>query len=310
MTDRQEIMRAHTITLGLLASALLASSATLALAWPSGKEAPGIEESGSEMQSEFNLDLDPTWKLFEPGKDAFVGISTSPPAPPSSAPAAFSPEQTQGAIARAIKSGYSVAAEPEQYPAELKRGYTLTNRLTAGIRAGFDAPVGEEMRVTAAGAEARLSFGRLAPAISWGWHTGLNMSLQEAGTNAVQSGPQLKLGSDQLALTLSPKVAHSFGTHHESTIAFAYAAGLKSELSKGVALGIEAFGATSEIAAVPGTALQTHRTSPGVYVGLGLAPQPIGDANRSKFSLELGALADLTEANPDWTGKVKAAVTW
>jgi hypothetical protein len=109
---------------------------------------------------------------------------------------------------------------------------------------------------------------------------------------------------------LSPRVAHTFGTEHSSDVAFAYAAGLKGTLAEGVALGIEAFGATSDIAAAPGATLQNYRTTPGLYVGLGLTPGQTSEPHGSKLSLEVGALADIKEAGPDWTGKLKAAVTW
>lgn len=297
-------MRAHRISLGFLATALLAGTATITHAWPGKKELSKLEYE-ADLPTDIPLELDTSLPLFESATEPTAGAAPSAP----TAAAAFSRQETQSAIARAIKSGYSVSAE--QLPAEMKRGYAVTDKFQAGIRAGFDAPVGDEMRFTAAGAEAKLNLGQIGPAISWGWHTGVDMALQTGGTNAVESGPQFKLGGNQLALTLSPKVAHSFGTApHERDVTFAYAAGLKGEVTKGVALGIEAFGSTSDIASVPGTALQTHRTTPGLYVGLGLAPQPLGDANGSKFSIELGALADMSEAQPDWTGKLKAAVTW
>lgn len=302
-------MRARTISLGLLVTVLMAGAATSALAWPFKKDISKLE-FGEDLPTELQLEFDPSW--VEPGKEAAfgapaIGLGGTPTAPGAAA-AVFSPSASQSAIERAIKSGYSVASTPDQFPAELNRSYAVTDNFNAGIRTGFDAPVGEEMRFTAAGADARWRLGQLGPAISWGWHTGFDMTLQETGTNAIESGPQFRFGSNQLALTLTPKVAHNFGPHHENQTAFAYAAGLKGQVTEGVSLGIEAFGSTSEIASVPGTALQTHRGAPGLYVGLGLAPQPIGDA--SKFSIELGALADMGEQQADWTGKLKAAVTW
>jgi hypothetical protein len=306
------IMRPRELTLGFLAAALLAGTALPAGAWPPNAASTDLEAYESAIQSEFLLHIDPVWLSFEPDKEAAKGKGPAPAASPQpGTAAAFSPQETQSAIARAIKSGYSVGIEPEQFPAELNRGYAVTESIKTAVRAGFDAPVGDEMRMTAAAAEAKLALGHLAPAISWAWHTGVDMSFQGRGTSAVESGPQFKLGDDRLALTLSPKVAHSLGPHHESgDVAFAYAAGLKGEIAKGVALGIEAFGATSEIAAVPGTALQTHRTSPGLYVGVGLLPPPKADANGSKLSLEIGALTGMSETHSDWAGKVKAAVSW
>lgn len=308
-------MRIHHLSLGLLTMALLAGATPpSAFAWPLQREAPRLDAQESAFSPELFSDLDPSFLFLEPGKDPFARPALIPdPAatPPSAASAPVPVQETQSAIARSIKSGYSVKVEPEQLPAEMNRGYAITDSLKAGVRAGFDSPVGEEMRMTAAGAEAKLSLGRLGPAISWGWNTGVDMSVQAGrGTHAIESGPQFKLGDERLAFTLSPKVAHNFGGHQEGEVAFAYAAGLKSELAKGISLGVEAFGSTSEIASVPGTALQTHRTTPGLYVGLGLLPQQKPDPNGSKLSLEIGALADMSEAHPDWTGKLKAAVTW
>lgn len=302
-------MSARNFSLGLLVTALMAGTATTAIAWPLKKDLSKVEIP-DEPTTELQLEYDPSWA--EPGKQPAIGESSfglgSLPTTPDAMSAAFSPRATQSAIERAIKNGYSVGATPDQFPAEMNRAYAVTKSFNAGIRAGFDAPVGDEMGFKAAGADAEITLGQLAPAISWGWHTGVDMTLQAAGTNAVESGPQFRFGSSQLALTLTPKMTHNFGQHHEGETAFAYAAGLKGEVAKDISLGIEAFGSSAETAVVPGTALQTHRGSPGVYVGLGLAPQPIG--NDSKFSLELGALTDLGETQPDWTGKLKAAVTW
>lgn len=287
---------------------LMMSTASIALAWPAGSEIPELSEE-SELLPELELELDASLAFLLPDASPAIGATASAPAPGSPA-SAFSQREAQSAIARAIKSGYSVSAE--QLPAEMSRGYAVSDKFKADFRAGFNAPVGDEMQFTAAGADTLYNFGTLGPAISWGWRTGVDMSLQASGTNAIESGPQFKVGGEQLALTVSPKVAHSFGTGttHANDVAFAYAAGLKSQIGQGVALGIEAFGATSDIASVPGTALQTHRSTPGLYVGLGLAPQPLGDPYGSKFSLELGAMTGTTEAPSDWTGKIKAAVTW
>lgn len=302
-------MSARNFLLGLLVTALMAGTATTALAWPFKKDLPKLELP-DEPTSELQLEFAPSW--FETGKQPAISESMTGlgivSATPDVAATAFSPASTQSAIERAIKNGYSVGTTPDQFPAEMNRAYAVTESFKAGVRAGFDAPVGDEMRLTAAAAEARLTLGQLAPAISWGWHTGVDMTLQTTGTNAVESGPQFRFGSNQLALTFTPKVMHNFGSHHDGETAFAYSAGLKGEVVKDISLGIEAFGSSAEAAVVPGTALQTHRGSPGVYVGLGLAPQPIG--KESKFSLELGALADVGETQPDWTGKLKAAVTW
>lgn len=221
----------------------------------------------------------------------------------------FNVDETQSAIEHALKSGFPADADPSQLPLEVNKGYVINDGFKAGFKAGFDSPLGEDMRLKAAGLETQMALGRIGPSISWGWFTGLDMRVQPGDTNAVSSGPLFKVGSDKLALTLNPKLEHAFGTSHDGGVAFAYAAGVKSEITKGVALGIEAYGSLTEINSATESAAQAYRTSPSLYVGLGLTPPQTG-ANASRFSLEVGALAGMTETAPDLTGKIKAAITW
>ena len=105
-------MRTSNISLGLLASALLAGTTAIAIAEPLEKAVTGIEAPASDAPLELRLDLDPTWQLPELTKEPLIGVDTAPAAPTGVAPATFSKQETQSAIARAIKSGYTVAAEP------------------------------------------------------------------------------------------------------------------------------------------------------------------------------------------------------
>lgn len=302
-------MRVRSSLLGLLAATLLAGAATVAYAEPATKGQLRLASLGlaDEIPADISLELDATLPLpeFAAGWASNTTIAALSLVPPKTT---ISRQDAQSAIARAIKSGYSLSTELDQLPVELNQGYAISDRLSAALRTGFGTPVGDEMTLSAAAAETRFALGQFVPAISWSWYTGVDMTLQSSGTNAVESGPQFRMGGAPLALTLTPKVAHSFGPHRGDDLAFAYAAGLKSELAKGVAIGIEAFGATADIAMAPGTALQSQRTNSGLYVGLDLTPQPKGDAG--KFSLELGALADMSESKPDWAGKVKAVLSW
>lgn len=296
---------AITIT-GLLAVFLLAGTSGGALAQTSEEEAPALNDAEIEriMATGRLFDLEPAWSATEPvNRFSFTGGA---PSPPATKPGLGS-DQTQSPIARGLKARLPVDIDPAALPAELNRNVAITEMFKGGIKAGFDGPMGDEMRLTAASVETQLALGGLGRSMSWGWYTGVDMKMQGDTGNAVAAGPQFKLGDDKLAFTLNPKLAHGFGGHGGSDLAFAYSAGLKGELTKGMALGIEAFGTTSDVAPVPGAALHTQR-SRALYVGLGLAPQPMGDA--SKFSLEVGALAGMTEATPDLTGRIKAAVTW
>lgn len=303
-------MHVHKPSLGVLLAILLTGSAPLALAGSLDKApAPSLDGDEAESDAALHLDFDFDWLPANPGPRAILKLDEQPVVP-AAVPAHMRAAESQSAIARAIKSGYSVGAEPDAFPAQLSRAYAVSPSLQAGMRAGFDAPVGDVMNLTTASAETRLALGHIGPAISWGWHTGVDMATQAHANSALASGPQFKVGGEQLALTLSPRVAHTFGAEHSADLAFAYAAGIKGALAEGVALGIEAFGATSDIAAAPGATLQNYRTTPGVYVGLGLTPGVKAEPNASKLSLEIGALADIKENGPDWTGKLKAAVTW
>jgi hypothetical protein len=301
-------MRIRNSSLGTLAAALLASTAMVAHAEPVTKRQ--LQLAAVLVAEEFPADIDfvldgalPALELNN-GWGANTTIAALAVTPVTKT--TISRSEAQSAIARAIKSGYSLSSEPDQLPAELNRSYVVSDHLSAALRTGFSTPIGDEMTFAAAAAETQLKLGRITPAISWSWHTGVDMTLQSSGANAIESGPQFKMGGGPIALTLTPKVAQSFGAHHE--FAFAYAAGLKSELAKGVAIGIEAFGATADVAVAPGTALQSQRTNSGLYVGLDLAQQPKGDVG--KLSLELGALADMSESKPDWAGKIKAVLSW
>jgi hypothetical protein len=223
------------------------------------------------------------------------------------APELDASEKSTG-VAYEIKTGLPVGADPSQRPFEINKGYTFADGLKAGIKAGFDSPMGDDMRLTEASLETRLALGRLGPSISWGWFSGLDMRVQSTEINTVATGPLVKFGSDKLALTLNPKVEQTLGAKHEGGVAFGYAAGLKSDVARGVSFGIEAFGsqAPTEIDA----AAQAQRMSQSLYVGIGLTPMQKDGAQPSQFSLELGALANMTEASPDLTGRIKAAVRW
>jgi hypothetical protein len=296
-------MHSHVAPTTLLAALLLAGTVPVAWAGDAATELFDEAEIERAISSDLLMDVEPKWAPLEP--DGRFAFGTGAKLPDVKTPA-FGKIETQSAIARAIKSGIPVSVDPAALPAELNQGHAFSSSFKAGIKAGFDAPVGDEMRLKDAAVETRLSLGSVGPSISWGWFTGIDMQAQHAGTNAVASGPQLKLGGDKLALTLNPKVAHAFGAGRDSEVAFAYAAGLKGELTRGVALGIEAFGTTSEVAPVPGMPLNAHRGGSSLYVGVGLTPPQKGDTQGSRFSLEVGALAGMTETTPDLTGRIKA----
>jgi hypothetical protein len=313
VTDTGDVMPPHNTTSALFVALLLAGASSVVWAEPRDADAPLFDAAEIEraLESEVLFDIEPAWRPLEP-KDWFaLPADASLPTPRAASTATFGSDERQSAIARALKSGYSVGADPAAFPAEMNRGHAFTDSFKAGIKAGFNAPMGDDMMLTTAAVETQYSLGRIGSSMSWSWFTGVDMQTQSSSANAVAAGPQFKLGGDSLALTLNPKVAHTFGAHRADEVAFAYAARLKGELAKGVALGIEAFGTTSsDVAPAPGMSVHSYRGSPALYVGLGLMPPLNLDANASKFSLEVGALTGMTETDRDVTGRIKAAVTW
>lgn len=309
-------MPPNTFTSAVFSALLLAGTAHIACAEPPETTTEPLfndEQVARAIETGYLFDLDLAWQPLDPNAKYSFASGATPAASSNSTKPAFGAEETQSAIARALKSGYSVGIDPSAMPAQLNRGLEVTDSFKAGFKAGFDAPVGDEMRLTAAAVETQYSLGRIGSAMSWSWFTGVDMKPPTDGTSAVSAGPQFKLGGDKLALTLKPQVAHTFSTgpHRGEEFAFNYAAGLKGEVAKGLALGIEAFGATTnDVSSVAGMPAHLYRGSPALYVGLGLVPPTSLDAGASKFSLEVGALTGTTETERDVTGRIKAAVTW
>jgi hypothetical protein len=208
-----------------------------------------------------------------------------------------------------FQSGFPVNADAVRYGLEIAAGYAFTSHIKAGIKGGFDAPVGENTRLSMVGLETQFYLGKLAPAISWAWFTGVDARIHREETSSVVFGPLIKFGDDKLSLTLNPLFERTFGTNSERGIAFVYAAGLKAEVRKGFALGIEAVGTIPDIGEVPSANFQEHRIGPVLYLEREVSPAQEGRSAK-KLSLEIGTYVGLTDATPGWTGRIKAALTW
>lgn len=217
--------------------------------------------------------------------------------------------ETEIATNHTFQSGFPANADRVRHSFELGAGYAFTNHFKAGIKAGFDTPLGDNTRLSIVGIEAQAYFGKVAPSISWGWFTGLDARAHRDETNTVVFGPLIKFGDDKLALTLNPLFERTFGPNHDSGTTFAYAAGLKGEVRDGFAVGVEAFGSIPDIGDAPGTSFQEHRIGPVLYFDREVSPSREGRSAK-KLSLEIGGYVGLTDATPDWTGKIKAALTW
>jgi hypothetical protein len=217
--------------------------------------------------------------------------------------------ETEIATNHTFQSGFPANADRVRHSFELGAGYAFTSHFKAGIKAGFDTPLGDNSRISIVGIEAQAYFGKLAPSISWGGFTGLDARAHRDETNTIVFGPLIKFGDDKLALTLNPLFERTFGPNHDSGTTFAYAAGLKGEVRDGFAVGVEAFGSIPDIGDAPGTSFQEHRIGPVLYFDREVSPAREGRSAK-KMSLEIGGYVGLTEATPDWTGKFKAALTW
>jgi len=217
--------------------------------------------------------------------------------------------ETEIGTNHAFQSGFPANADRVRHGYEFGASYAFTNYFKAGIKAGFDTPLGDNTRVSIAGVETQFYFGKIAPSISWGWFTGLDARVHRDETNTIIFGPLIKFGDDKLALTLNPLFERTFGANSDSGLAFAYAVGLKGEVREGFAVGIEAVGSIPDIGNAPGTSFQEHRIGPVLYFDREVAPAREGRSAR-KLSLEIGGYVGLTEATPDWTGRIKAALTW
>jgi hypothetical protein len=243
---------------------------------------------------------------------AFVGSRAAIPA--AAGPADVkAPEiekgETEFATNNAFQFGYPANADRVRHSYDLTAGYAFTSHFKAGLKAGFDTPVGDNSRLSIAGVETQFYLGKIAPSISWGWYTSLDARVDRDETNALLFGPLIKFGDDKLALTLNPLFERTFGANSDSGLAFAYAVGLKGEVREGFAVGIEAGGSIPDISSAPGVSFQAHRIGPVLYFDREVASAREGRGAK-KLSLEIGGYVGLTDATPDWTGRVKAALTW
>jgi hypothetical protein len=217
--------------------------------------------------------------------------------------------ETEVSTNHVVHSGFPANAERIRHSFELLAGYAFTSTFKAAIKTGFDTHVDGDLRHTTAGVEAQYFLGNLAPAITWAWFVSVDTRMRRDETNTVTFGPLVKFGDDKLALTVNPLFERTFGPNREDGIAFAYAVGLKGAIREGMAFGVEAVGSIPEIGNAPGASFQEHRIGPVLYIDRELSP-PQDRRNATKLSLEIGTYVGLTDATPDWTGRIKASLTW
>lgn len=217
--------------------------------------------------------------------------------------------ESEFATNHTFNSGFSAKADPVRHSFEFIAGYAFTDRFKAGAKLGFDSHVGDSPQLSIAGVEGQVSIGRLAPTVTLAWFTSLDVRIHHGETNTLVFGPLLKIGNDALALTVNPLMEHTFGANRDDGLGFTYAVGLKAAVREGMALGLEAHGAITDVANPPGGHVHEHRIGPVLYFDREVIPATGGRSAR-KLSLEIGTFVGLTDATPDWSGKLKAALTW
>ncbi len=209
----------------------------------------------------------------------------------------------------ASQGGFSNSADQVRHSFELLAAYAPTDYFKPAIKLGFDRPVGETAHLGTVGIEGQFYLGKLSPGISIGWFTALDMRAHSDETNTLVFGPLIKFGDDALSLTVNPFLERTFGPNREEGLTLTYAIGLKAAVREGLALGIEAYGAIPEIADPPESHLHEHRIGPVIFIDHDVT-SALQSARPTKLSLEIGAFVGLSDAAPDWTGKIKAALTW
>lgn len=214
--------------------------------------------------------------------------------------------ETELATNHSLQSGFPDNADRVRHSWEIFLGYGVTDRFKAGIKGGFDTPVGENMQLSTVSVETQYYLGNLTPAISWAWFTEVAVGAHQDETNTVIFGPLMQFGDDKRSLTVNTLFEQTFGRNREDGIAFTYAIGLKQAVREGLAIGIESHGSIPDIGDARGVDFQEHRLGPVVYFEPGLPTAP----KSHKLAIEIGAFAGLTVATPDFTGKLKASLTW
>lgn len=223
------------------------------------------------------------------------------------------PDVTKGQASfswnNATQSRFPVNADPTRHSSEFDLGYSPTSWLFLGSKLNLDQPVDEDWRVSTAGAEMQLRFGKARPGFDYGWYSGVDLRIDKQETNTFTFGPIIQFGDDKASLTLNPFLQQTFGINRDQGIAFAYGVMAKREVRDGASIGIEAYGVIPDIGGGTPVAFQEHRIGPVIYLETELHAKT-ESREAVKGTLDIGMFFGMTEATPDLTGKVKFGVTW
>jgi len=231
----------------------------------------------------------------------------------------------------AFQRGFPVNAERVRSSAELVFNYGLTEWWKLGLKANLDEPADEDLRFSTVGIENTFALRKLESGIGLAWFTGVDFAVHRDETNSVVFGPLIQFGSSKASITLNPLFERQFGRNSEPGVSFTYAWQAKAEVREHVAVGIEGYGVIPDIGNAPGIDFQEHRIGPVLYLDFDLNREQkqqqrlsmkdtgthaqsgdhgVGEEHGPKLALELGVLFGLTEATPDVTTKIKAAVSF
>ena len=201
-------------------------------------------------------------------------------------------------------------ADPTRYSTEFDLGYSPTSWFFIGGKLNLDQAVDEHWKVTTAGAEMQLRFGKPQPGFDFGWYSSVDFGVNPDATNAFTFGPIIQFGDDKLSLTLNPFFQKTFGENRTDGIDFTYGVIAKREIKQGMAIGIEAYGTIPDVGSGTPVAFQDHRIGPVLYFERDVGQPRTKDGQQPKASLDIGVYFGLTDASPDVTGKVKLGLTW
>jgi len=223
------------------------------------------------------------------------------------------PDITQGQTSfswnSAGQSRFPANADPTRYSTEFDLGSSPTSWFFIGGKLNLDQTVDEAWRVSTAGAEMQLRFGKAQPGFDFGWYSGVDVRIGSQDTNTFTFGPIIQFGDDKASLTLNPFLQRTFGINRDDGIAFAYGVMAKREIGQGTAIGIEAYGVIPDLGHGTPMAFQEHRIGPVLYLESEIGPKREG-REAPKATLDIGMFFGMTEATADLTGKVKFGVTW
>jgi hypothetical protein len=213
--------------------------------------------------------------------------------------------EQEAEVNAAIQNGFPVNADPVRYSMELEYTYGVTKWLSLAPLVDFDKPDGDSFHATVAGVESVWFPVELGKLLTFAWFTEVEGAVHRDETNSTTFGPIIQFGHDKASLTFNTYLEKTFGRNHEEGIDFTYQWQAKASVTERLALGIEGFGVVPNIADSPGIDFQEHRIGPVIYY-----EKELPGEHEKTFAIDAGILFGFTEATPNVTGKLNAALAF